>query len=472
MPRYISPEQKLSVIGDWLDGDSRQEIAIKQNIGSGTVYNIVNEWSNSIGFEKAAVLRELAIQLKNNGLTVNDCAKGFRTVMIFKKYGIKEEDELGDRVTYFLKEIYLKCQEANLSVQKVFLYIYDIINFSNEISISQIPQFLKEKTEEKETLEISIQKLSQKINELENIKNEKDQEIQNLSELAERMSNLYNLFITAKHKLDKYEIDMKNLNQFVNCVVGIAKENYDVTKVLELIGDYENLLNYIELYKNEVQVKKAELDKLDKDINYYNGLLNTYRIKSDIIDKLERMGFGINDLEILYDTLIEIARENNNKSIDEIKKVFFNDLKSYEEVIRSRNERDRLKSELKNLEMLKIKERERYNSYPKVIQSIERLSNAAIDENDILAIDKIISMAGIDHHLYKDKTKYKQNLIDDLQKYGNLKSTIKNLQDNKRKKTTLKSVKKTQPQRRQKKQKKGRNQTSTIKDTIHEKNDN
>ncbi len=454
MPRYISPEQKLSVIGDWLDGDSREEIAIKQNIGSGTVYNIVNEWSNSIGFEKAAVLRELAIQLKNNGLTVNDCAKGFRTVMIFKKYGIKEEDELGDRVTYFLKEIYLKCQEANLSVQKVFLYIYDIINFSNEISISQIPQFLKEKTEEKERLEASIQKLSQKINELENIKNEKDQEIQNLSELAERMSNLYNLFITAKHKLDKYEIDMKNLNQFVNCVVGIAKENYDVTKVLELIGDYENLLNYIELYKNEVQVKKAELDKLDKDINYYNGLLNTYRIKSDIIDKLERMGFGINDLEILYDTLIEIARENNNKSIDEIKKEFFNDLKSYEEVIRSRNERDRLKSELKNLEMLKIKERERYNSYPKVIQSIERLSNAGIDENDILAIDKIISMAGIDHHLYKDKTKYKQNLIDDLQKYGNLKSAIKNLQDNKRKKTTLKSVKKTQPQRRQKKQKK------------------
>jgi len=214
------------------------------------------------------------------------------------------------------------------------------------------------------------------------------------------------------------------------------------------------------------------LDKLDKDINYYNGLLNTYRIKSDIIDKLERMGFGINDLEILYDTLIEIARENNNKSIDEIKKEFFNDLKSYEEVIRSRNERDRLKSELKNLEMLKIKERERYNSYPKVIQSIERLSNAAIDENDILAIDKIISMAGIDHHLYKDKTKYKQNLIDDLQKYGNLKSTIKNLKDNKRKKTTLKSVKKPQPQRRQKKQKKGRNQTSTIKDTIHEKNDN
>ena len=186
-----------------------------------------------IGIEKAAVLRELAIQLKKNGLTVSDCAKGFRMVMIFKKYGIKEEDEAADRVTYFLKEIYLKCQEANLPVQKVFLYIYDIINFSNEISISQIPQFLKEKKEEKERLEASIQKLSQKINELENVEKEKEQEIQRLSEIANKLSRHYRLFTIVKYKLDQYGISMENLDQFVNCVVGIAKENYDVTKVLE-----------------------------------------------------------------------------------------------------------------------------------------------------------------------------------------------------------------------------------------------
>ena len=117
----------------------------------GTVYNIVNEWRNSIGIEKAAVLRDLAIKLKKNELTVSDCAKGFRMVMVFKNYGIKEEDEVADdRITYFLKEIYLKCQEANLQVQKVFTHIYDIINFSNEITVCQIPQFLKEKKEEKE----------------------------------------------------------------------------------------------------------------------------------------------------------------------------------------------------------------------------------------------------------------------------------------------------------------------------------
>ena len=67
----------MSVIEDWLDGETREDIAINHNIGSGTVYNIVQEWSTSIGIEKANVLRELAIQLKKNRLTVSGCAKGF-----------------------------------------------------------------------------------------------------------------------------------------------------------------------------------------------------------------------------------------------------------------------------------------------------------------------------------------------------------------------------------------------------------
>src|SRR5215211_5210421 len=90
------------------------------------------------------------------------------------------------------------------------------------------------------------------------------------------------------------------------------------------------------------------------------------------MDKLERIGFSINELKILFNTLIEISRENNKRQ-DEIKKEFFDDLKNYYKVIESRNERDRLQNELKNLDMLKVKEKEKYNSYPKVIKSIETL---------------------------------------------------------------------------------------------------
>ena len=72
---------------------------------------------------------------------------------------------------------------------------------------------------------------------------------------------------------------------------------------------------------------------------------------------------------------MEIGRENytyNNKTLEQIKKEFFDDLKSYEEILGSRNERDRLQSEIKNLEIQIIREKEKCNAYPKAIQSIQK----------------------------------------------------------------------------------------------------
>ena len=40
--------------------------------------------------QQADRLREIAIKLKKNGLTVSDCAKGLRMLMMLKKYGIKK----------------------------------------------------------------------------------------------------------------------------------------------------------------------------------------------------------------------------------------------------------------------------------------------------------------------------------------------------------------------------------------------
>ncbi len=102
------------------------------------------------------------------------------------------------------------------------------------------------------------------------------------------------------------------------------------------------------------------------------------------------------------------------------------------------------------------------------MKSIERLSHAGISENDILTIDKLVSMSGTNHYrLYKDKRRNKQNLIDDLQKYENLKLAIKNLED-KRKKINSKDGKKTGYQEQLHQKQKRKNKSSKVKDTIEE----
>ena len=136
--------------------------------------------------------------------------------------------------------------------------------------------------------------------------------------------------------------------------------------------------------------------------------------------------------------LNEIGLENN-LNYDEIIKEFFDDVKNYEEVIGTRKEVDRLKNERKRLEVQTLTEREKCNSYPKVIESINRLSGAGVTEEDIVKIDRILSMNY--YYLYKDNSMYKEDLFNDLQKYGNLKLAIKKLEDREK---DFRSTKKTQ----------------------------
>ncbi|HEX2407495.1 MAG TPA: hypothetical protein VHJ38_09840 [Nitrososphaeraceae archaeon] len=447
MPRIITLHEKIAVIDDWLCGESRNDIAVKRDLGSGTVYNIIQEWRKGVGIEKADKLRDLALKLKKTGLAVNDCAQGLRTLMILNKYGIKK-DEDQQHLIYFLKEIYTKCQEINFSSQQIFDYINDILKFSSEISISQIPQFMKKRIEEKEKLESDLEKLSNIINELSILQEEKEQEIERLSKMEETMTKNYKTFTIAKSQLKQYGIEMENIDRFVQCVVGISKENYDPVKVLTKIEDHESLEKNLRYYNDQVNLKKDELaylnqnrDRLQKDLTYL-------KIKLEKIEELELRGFNIKELRTLYNMLNEIGREND-LTYDEIRNRFFDDVKNYEEVIGSRKEKDRLKNECKILEDQLMKEREKYNTYPKVIESIMGLAGAGIYETDIVKINKILSMSDYSYQ-EGDTTLSKEALIDDLKTYRNLKLVIQNLQSMEK---NIKAKKKMQYKSRMKKTK-------------------
>ena len=438
MPRIITSHEKLSVIDDWLSGESRNDIAIKHNIGSSTVYNIVEEWSNEIGAQLAERLRELAIKLKKNGLTISDCAKGLRILMMLKKYGIKD-DEIQEKIPYFLKEIYSKCQEVGLTPQQIFDYIGDILKFSSVISISQIPLYMKKKIQEKEDLESAVQQLSKKTKELTDMEENKRQELQRLSKMEENMTQTYKMFTSVQFRLEQHGIKMDDMDMFVKSVVGMSRANYDYVQVLAKIAEHEKLEKDLDYYKEEIARTKNESAKLNQEIHDKKNDLNYYNIKLDILNELESRGFGIEELRALIRMLNEIGMEHN-LDFEVIRKIYFDDVKNYEEVIGSRIEIERLKKELKMLQEQTFKERERYNAYPKIIESITRLVGARVSEDDIVKIDKILSIT--DYYTHKDKSMYKKTLIDDLQKYGNLKLAIKNLEDNIE--IDLKATKKTQ----------------------------
>src|SRR5437660_6534035 len=91
MPAAIDSQVKKQVINQWLSGESRDRIAEDNNIGPGTVSNIVNEWKEGIEHSDYDSLRELAIYSKKEGFGLIDIASYIRLNKYIQKLGGNED---------------------------------------------------------------------------------------------------------------------------------------------------------------------------------------------------------------------------------------------------------------------------------------------------------------------------------------------------------------------------------------------
>jgi hypothetical protein len=73
MPAAIDSQAKKQVVNQWLAGNSRDRISADNNIGAGTVTNIVNEWKKGVQDSDYDYLRELAVYSKKGRIRFKSC---------------------------------------------------------------------------------------------------------------------------------------------------------------------------------------------------------------------------------------------------------------------------------------------------------------------------------------------------------------------------------------------------------------
>ena len=83
-----------SVIEDYLNGNSYETISADNQISKGTVFNMINRWKNQIAVPDIDSLREFSVLVNKSGLTVEQCAQGFRFIKILSNFGITDELEI------------------------------------------------------------------------------------------------------------------------------------------------------------------------------------------------------------------------------------------------------------------------------------------------------------------------------------------------------------------------------------------
>jgi hypothetical protein len=78
------------VIAQYLQGGSRDRIAADNDIGRGTVSNILDEWKRAVQGSDYESVRELAIHCKKEGINLADLTSALRIRNYIKELGTEE----------------------------------------------------------------------------------------------------------------------------------------------------------------------------------------------------------------------------------------------------------------------------------------------------------------------------------------------------------------------------------------------
>ena len=309
MPSAIPETIKSRVISQWLQGLGRDIIAQDNNISTGAVSNITNEWSMAIGKPESGAIRELAKAMNTASLTPAQCAIGFRTMKLVSGQNIDAE-----AATQLIGEIYNKCKDSGVLPNEFATCIKDLVKVSNDyhVPLPKVKEHIDEKIAKKKEVEKELEDLKDEKSTLNNQKSE----IENARDLAMQQKKMADLEIksysNAKQVLDRHNLSItEDLDKFANVVSCIAEYGYDPKRVLAEFNNIQYLddkKRALEITTNVLELNIAELGRresiLQDKIFLHSETLPVY-------DELATLGFGSNELIMLRNLIVNIANSRD-----------------------------------------------------------------------------------------------------------------------------------------------------------------
>jgi hypothetical protein len=416
MPAKLSESVKSGVIQQWLKGVERDRIALGNGLSAGAVTNIVNKWRQAIDFPVADELRELAVTLKKIGITPGECAIGCRASMMLNRVGVGN-----DQLQSFLSDVYKRSVDLGLTPQNIASYLRDLLEFSNTLVFSQIPAFLEQKKQEKDLLEKKVQELK---DDTELLQLEKS-DSQNLLQIAKADYNTttqqLEWYSALKEELAKYGIPVDDISHLARVVDGVRALGYEPVKITNEISNLEAVRSQYKSYQSWIPIVKNQLEGLDQTRSVLEHLIQSYNQTLSIYNELDSLGFGLKELKLLHQTILEISIANNIPMQSGVKQ-FLKDIDdNYDDRLGFESKVEKLNLEITRLTQEQDRIRVQSSLNPAVGQVLLRLVQNGVNEEEIMTIADLLRN---DFSSSRDsKTQTGQSLIDDVRQYGSIKST-------------------------------------------------
>jgi len=227
-------------------------------------------------------------------------------------------------------------------------------------------------------------------------------------------------------ELRKAGIPIDEISKFANAVNGIRQYGYDVGKVISEFSESQSLKTRHKMLQDNVRLLQNESNYLGQKCSSLENTVNSHEKIISIFKDLDGMGFGLEELKLLWNTINEIAVANNIPLNEAQQKFFKNIEEQYDKKIGFESKVQNLKTEVNTLTQEKKRLHEELLVQPLVGPMLVKLIQIGVNEQDIINVAYIIqrhteggSSGGSSIDL--------RSLIAELQKYGSIKSATEQL---------------------------------------------
>jgi hypothetical protein len=234
------------VIKQWLNGDSRDQIAKDNDIGAGTVSAIIKQCKQKQRLEQGysdgedsqfELIRELAIMLKRKNLDVDSFASSVR---LHKK--LEDRDLNEEQVESLIEDMDVHCFKRGMNAEEFINTIHNVSGLSRN-------------------LEIPVEKLVDHLRQQEKKVDELREEIENLE-----MTEVEASWKHAMEKLGKYVIDRPVQEKLEATEKELAKARSEIDYMEELLFASKREIHRLN-YERAIPIDQLLVNKrLDKTL--------------------------------------------------------------------------------------------------------------------------------------------------------------------------------------------------------------
>lgn len=190
-----------------------------------------------------------------------------------------------------------------------------ILDLLENIPLSQIPNYLEEKSKDKQKLEEEIKNLLER-------KSSAQSDCEEALLKNKVTIDMLQEFTHMQDALIEYDLSIEDTANLVNALNNAQQLGYDANAIADKISTIEYLEEKEKRLKNNLMVLQDELRMVKYVLSLVEQEIDKRQLTLAEYDKLQNIGFGLRELTLLKYIIREIATSNNIDSSLAVKKFF------------------------------------------------------------------------------------------------------------------------------------------------------